>query len=98
MGENSKSLLEEGDELYTDDDEEDDVEEEMDAECPSISLTKKENERIRRTWKRTLIIKLLGRNIGYHLLLKKINELWKPKASVNLVAVDNGFFWHNSRR
>ena len=48
--------------------------------------------RIRLPWKKTLIIKLLGRSIGYNLLIRKINDLWRPKASIALVALDNGFF------
>ena len=63
----------------------------MDADCPRIKMTKEEKIRIMRLWRRTLIIKLLGRDIGYNLLYRKIHELWKPKASVDLVAIDNGF-------
>ena len=36
--------------------------------------------------------KLLDRSIGFTLLLKKIIELWRPKAARDLVATDNGFF------
>ena len=85
------SRVEEQDDWVSDDDEEDDGEG-MDEECPDIRLTKEEKERIHWLWKRTLIIKLLGRNTGYHLLLKKIQEIWRPKASIDLVAIDNGFF------
>ena len=85
------SRVEEQDDWVSDDDEEDDGEG-MDDECPDIRLTKEEKERICRPWKRTLIIKLLGRNIGYHLLLKKIQEIWRPKSLIDLVAIDNGFF------
>ena len=53
----------------------DDYSEVMEAECPSLRLTKYEKERIQRPWKQTLIIKLLGRSIGYNLLLKKIRDL-----------------------
>ena len=66
--------------------------EEDDSECPSFILTKEEKGRIRRPWKRTLIIKLLGQIIGYMLLYKKIYEMWKPRALMDLVAMDNGFF------
>ena len=76
----------------SDDDELDDFEKEEDLECPAIRLTKEEKARIRRPWKHTLIIKLLGRRIGFTLLLRKIRELWRPKAAVDLVALDNGFF------
>ena len=61
------------------DDEGSDEDEEMDRDCPTIRLSKEEKVRIRLPWKKTLIIKLLGRSIGYNLLLWKINELMETK-------------------
>ena len=58
----------EQDELISED-EEDDSDEEVDLDCPTIRVSE-EKVRIRVPWKRTMIIKLLGRSIGYHLLLK----------------------------
>ena len=65
--------------ITQDDDEEEDHAEKMDSECSLILLSKEEKARIRRPWKRTLIIKLLRRMIGFNMLYKKINELWRPK-------------------
>ena len=74
-------------------DEEDDVdEEEQDLDCPIISLSKEDKKRLRKPWQHTLILKLLGRSIGYNMLLRKIKEMWRPKAEVEIVAIDNGFF------
>ena len=42
--------------------------------------------------KQSLIVKLLGLNIDYHLLLKKIRDLWRPKAMFDLIAMDNEYF------
>lgn len=39
-----------------------------------------------------LIIKLLGRSIGYNYLLRRLRSLWKPKGIMELVALDNEFF------
>ena len=64
------------------DDDEPLIEDELDSECPSI----------RRPWKQTMIVKLLGRSIGFNLLLKKIKELWRPTTTIELVALDNRFF------
>ena len=75
MGGMSDNLMAEHDDWVFEDDEDDDYNEDMEAECPLIYLTKDAKERIRRPWKRTLIIKLLGKSIGYSLLLKKINNL-----------------------
>ena len=69
-----------------------DEDDEMDRDYPTIRLSKEEKVSIRLSWKKTPIIKLLGRSIRYNLLLKKINNLRRPKASITLVALDNGFF------
>ena len=62
--------------------------------CPTIKLSKREKFRIRRPWKQSLIVlKLLGRTIEYNLLLRKIKEMWRPKAAVDLVAIDNDYFF-----
>ena len=92
IGGSSKNVMEEDEELMSKEEEDGDYDEEMDADCLTIKLTKEEEIRIRRPWRRTLIIKLLGENIGYNLHYRKILELWKPTASVDLVAIDNGFF------
>ena len=76
--------------LLEEDDEATDTEE--DPCCPQIKISKEEKVRIRRPWKQTLIIKLLGRSIGYKTLLVKLSNLWRPKAAMDLVAMDNGFF------
>ena len=55
-------------------------------------MTKKEKKRLHEPWKKTLIIKLLGRIIGFNLLLRKIKEMWRLKAAIDLIALDNRFF------
>ena len=39
-----------------------------------------------------LIIKLIGRFVGYKTLFQKVTSLWKSKATIDLVEMDNGFF------
>ena len=78
------------DEILEDD--EGDMDSEDDLYCPTIRVTKKEKRRLRKPWRLSLIINLMGRLIGYKTLLQKITVLWRPKASLDLVAMDNGFF------
>ena len=52
-------------------DEEEDQDDEWDLDCLTVRLSKKDKQRILKLWKQTLIVKLLGRSIGYHHLLKK---------------------------
>ena len=71
---------------WTSEDEED-LELEEDSFYPLIKVTKEEKRRICQPWRHSFIIKLLGRPIGYKTLLVRI-----PKASSNLVVMDNGYF------
>ena len=66
-----------------------DEEEQPDPDCPIIQLSKEEKTRIHMPWKQSLIVKLLGWNIDYRLLLRKIRDLWKPKVVLDLIAMDN---------
>ena len=76
IGKPSATLVDE-DEWVTDDEEET-LEDEDDPECPVMLLSKEEKCRIRQPWKLTLIINLLGRSIGYTVLLRKIIKSKKP--------------------
>ena len=74
MGKNSGDMREEMVDWLSDEDDGDEPEEEDELDCPSIKLTKMEKATVKKPRKQTLIIKLLGRRIGYTLqLLRKIN-------------------------
>ncbi|MBA0876938.1 hypothetical protein Goshw_020980 [Gossypium schwendimanii] len=40
----------------------------------------------------TVVIKLLGRNIGFLSLQDKISNLWRPSMSFHLMDIENGYF------
>ncbi|KAK9028819.1 hypothetical protein V6N11_025957 [Hibiscus sabdariffa] len=40
----------------------------------------------------TLVVKLLGRRIGYTTLRTKIYDLWKPKQAIRLMDIENDYF------
>ncbi|MBA0665993.1 hypothetical protein Goklo_002454 [Gossypium klotzschianum] len=42
--------------------------------------------------KKTVILKLLGCNIGFSILQNRIYSLWKPSLTVHLMDIENGFF------
>ncbi|XP_031124226.1 uncharacterized protein LOC116026940 [Ipomoea triloba] len=76
--------------LVSDDEEE--ADDDVDPHCPIIRVTREEKVRLRSKWKQTLIVKVMGRNVGYGYLLRRLTSLWKPKARMELVTVDNGYF------
>ncbi|XP_031120258.1 uncharacterized protein LOC116023400 [Ipomoea triloba] len=60
--------------------------------CPVIHVTKEEKESLRRPWRRTLIIKVLGRKVSYSYLLNRLQKMWKPESSFDLIALDQDYF------
>lgn len=69
-----------------------DMNDEEDPECPTIKLSKEEKRRLRQPWQQTLIIKVLGRRVGYTYLAKRLHTIWHPKAKMELVALDEDYF------
>ncbi|XP_019150527.1 PREDICTED: uncharacterized protein LOC109147321 [Ipomoea nil] len=67
-------------------------EEDDDPLCPTIRLTKEEVEAIRAPWRMALIIKVMGRKVGYTYLLRRLQSMWRPKGSLDLIAIDNDYF------
>lgn len=60
--------------------------------CPLICLMKEENAGLREKWRNSLIVKVWGRTVGYNYLLKRLKIIWRPKAFLDLVALENGYF------
>lgn len=43
-------------------------------------------------WKDSLVIKLLGKTVGYNMMKDKLKKVWKPAGCFDIVDVDNGFY------
>ena len=88
MGEASRgqeqylSGLSDFEEVISDDDEDD-------SECPTIKLSCDEKVRLRSTWARTLIIKLIGRAVGFKFLERRLLALWRIESNIDVVDVGN---------
>ncbi|XP_019197739.1 PREDICTED: uncharacterized protein LOC109191568 [Ipomoea nil] len=57
-----------------------------------IKVTKEEKERLRRPWRRSLILRVLGRTVSYSYLHQRLTRMWKPEAVFDLIALNNDFF------
>lgn len=68
------------------------IQEEEEEDCPTIALTKEEKARLRNPWRLTLIIKVMGRKVSFAYLLRRIKSMWRPKAPMEMVAIDNDYF------
>lgn len=72
--------------------EDDEREKEDNPDCPNIYLTKEEKAEMRRPWRKSLIIKIMGRTIGFTYLLNRLKNLWKPKAGMSMIMLENDYF------
>ncbi|KAL4360801.1 hypothetical protein GQ457_04G012650 [Hibiscus cannabinus] len=59
---------------------------------PEIQFSERVHDAIDSKLEKSVIIRLLGRTIGYHTLLNRIQLLWKPKGEFSLIDLDNNYF------
>ncbi|KAL4302839.1 hypothetical protein GQ457_10G020830 [Hibiscus cannabinus] len=59
---------------------------------PSIKFSDRVHEQIDANMSTSVIVRLLGRSIGYRTLVTRVNALWKPVGNIQLVDLDNNFF------
>jgi hypothetical protein len=60
--------------------------------CPEFLLSKSEEKRIYRPWKRGIIVKLLGRRIGYKALETRLKQMWVKKGVINIIDLSNDYY------
>lgn len=61
-------------------------------DCPEIVIPPHAEERLCRPWKQGLIVKLLGRRIGYKALENRLNQMWVEKGVMNIIDLGGEFF------
>ncbi|CAJ2632298.1 unnamed protein product [Trifolium pratense] len=63
-----------------------------DYECPEFIFSKKVEKRIYRPWRRSVIVKLLGKRIGYKALETRLNQMWVRKGVISIIDLSNGYY------
>lgn len=58
----------------------------------NMGMSMKEKIEARKPWRNSVIIKLVGRKIGYHYLLKCIQTTWKTQSFIMLIDLPSNFF------
>ncbi|KAK2399216.1 zinc ion binding / nucleic acid binding protein [Trifolium repens] len=61
-------------------------------DCPILVLSKSEEKRIYKPWKRGIIVKLLGRRIGYKALETRLKQMWVKKGIINIIDLGNDYY------
>ncbi|KAL9445616.1 hypothetical protein AB3S75_018585 [Citrus x aurantiifolia] len=72
--------------------EKEDVVIEQDGYLPSISFSQKVHEQLIKPWQSTVVVKLLGRMIGYKALCSRLEILWPNIGGYSVIDLDNGYF------
>ncbi|XP_039063545.1 uncharacterized protein LOC120208315 [Hibiscus syriacus] len=62
------------------------------GEFPRISFSKRIHDLIYQNKKQVVIMKLLGKKIGYKALINRIYALWNPIGNFNLIDLENDYF------
>ena len=57
-----------------------------------VKLTKETKNRIRKPWSKTIIMKLVGRIVGFSYMKNKLVQLWRPTRRMDCVDLTHGFF------
>ncbi|KAL4341260.1 hypothetical protein GQ457_08G016750 [Hibiscus cannabinus] len=62
------------------------------SSLPEIQFSDNVHEAIDAKLANSVIVRLLGRSIGYQTLLNRIHLIWKPKGAMSLIDLDNNYF------
>ncbi|KAJ1415939.1 Ribonuclease H-like superfamily [Sesbania bispinosa] len=106
-GVNSDSSTPEGSDNSSSDSEDDETSEEEDSEdsedesylascdplCPLVKITREEKKSLCVPWKKTLIVKLLGKRIGMKMLQNRLSKLWQPSSGFDIIDMENDYFF-----
>ncbi|KAI9074990.1 hypothetical protein K1719_043040 [Acacia pycnantha] len=68
------------------------ISEEMNRNFPTFSFSERMKKHLHKAWKNVVIVKLLGKSIGYKLLLSILQQLWAKRGVIRLINIGNIFF------
>ncbi|PKI53756.1 hypothetical protein CRG98_025886 [Punica granatum] len=60
--------------------------------CPKVMATKAELNAMNGLWQGSLVLKVMGKRVGYEILKKQFQQLWGPNGSFHLINMPNDYF------
>ncbi|KAL9437499.1 hypothetical protein AB3S75_023378 [Citrus x aurantiifolia] len=72
--------------------EEGDVTENCEGVMPSITFSARIQEKLIQPWKNSVVVKLLGKSIGYRALCSRLANLWKPSMGFSVIDLENNYY------
>jgi hypothetical protein len=59
---------------------------------PKVYLEPQTFQEICTPWKDALVVKLLGKNLGYNIMKDRLHKVWKLQRGFEIMDNDNGFY------
>ncbi|KAK9207991.1 hypothetical protein WN944_000342 [Citrus x changshan-huyou] len=59
---------------------------------PSITFSARVHAKLSEPWKNSVVVKLLGRTIGYRALCARLNVMWKSAMGFSLIDLENNYY------
>ena len=66
--------------------------EDGDRLCPKVTFDETMIREMAQPWQDSLVVKILGKELGFLTMKEKLHALWKPKQGFDLMSVGNGYF------
>ncbi|MED6161452.1 hypothetical protein PIB30_060845 [Stylosanthes scabra] len=65
----------------------------------NILISKKKEKKLWKPWKNTLIVKLLGRRVGYAAIKRRLELMWQERGSTDVIDLkENKSWWRKTRK
>ena len=72
--------------------ESDDETVDLNAVIAAVNLSSERKSKMQSQWTKALIVKVIGRTVGYHFLHSRLLRMWKPAGKLDCVALGADFF------
>ncbi|XP_024043278.1 uncharacterized protein LOC112099971 [Citrus clementina] len=72
--------------------EEDDVTYREEEPMPFIAFSSRVHERLVEPWENSVVVKILGRNLGYRVLSSRLNRIWSSTTGFEIIDLANDYF------
>ncbi|XP_045804092.1 uncharacterized protein LOC123897478 [Trifolium pratense] len=59
---------------------------------PKVTMDEKLFQELCNPWKEALVVKLLGKNVGFNMMKDRLQKLWRLTGGFEIMNVDNGFY------
>ena len=69
--------------------ESDDETADLNARIAVVNLSSERKSKMRSQWTKALIVKVIGRTVGYHFLHSRLLGMWKPAGKLECVALSS---------